>query len=394
MRTIKTFNSFLIGGFECADMINNRGHRVDLLAATFHDTKADEDYAMIAAEGITTVREGIRWSVVEATPFQYDFSEVVARMQAAKRHGIQVLWDICHFGYPDGLMPSHPQFADRFVGVCKGFATLYKSLHPSEPLIVTPVNEISFLSWLGGDVRGTVPFAINSGFDVKYFLCRAAIKGVEAMKAINPDTQIMMVEPLIRVHPKMGEEACGHVHAFNEGQFEAMDIVTGRKCPELGGRPEYLDLAGFNFYYNNQWEHGGPTIDWCKANRRACFSELLKDAHHRYGKPVVLSETGHFKEDRGKWMHQITEDCITAMQKGVDLRGICIYPVIDRPDWDEGHNIECGIWAYNEVTGERSADEGYLATVKECDEKLQRYFTHEKALLRAATQWMMEEEVA
>lgn len=394
MRSKKNVNSFLIGGFECADMINNRGNRVDLLKATFHDAKAGDDYAMLAAAGITTVREGIRWSVVETAPYQYDFTEVINRMEAAKKHGIQVLWDICHFGYPDGLMPSHPQFADRFVGMCKAFTELYHAVGNTHPLIVTPVNEISFISWLGGDARGTVPFAIHSGFDVKYFLCRTAIKGIEAIKSVDPSAQIMMVEPLIRVHPRTGEEPCEHILNFNEGQFQAMDIITGRMCPELGGKPEYMDFAGFNFYYNNQWEHCGPTLGWCKTQRRTCFSELLKDAYHRYNKPVVLSETGHFKEDRGKWMRQITEDCITAMQKGVDLCGICIYPVLDRPDWDAGHNIECGVWTYNEATGERSVNEDYLATVKNCHEMLQRYFAHEEALRLSVPHLMVEEKVA
>ncbi len=391
---MKTFNSFLIGGFECADMINNRGNRVDLLAATFHDTKADEDLATLAAAGITTVREGIRWSVVEKVPYQYDFTEVAARMEAAKRHGIQVLWDICHFGYADGLMPSHPQFEHRFVELCKAFTHLYHSVGNPHPLIVTPVNEISFISWLGGDARGTVPFAIRSGFDVKYFLCKAAIKGIEAIKAIDPSAKVMMVEPLIRVHAKQGEEPNADIIRFNEAQFEAMDMITGRMHPELGGKPEYMDFAGYNFYYNNQWEHGGPTIGWYKEHRRVCFSDLLKDAYLRYHKPVVLSETGHFKEDRGKWMDQITDDCITAMHKGVDLRGICIYPVLDRPDWDLGCLIPCGIWTYDEATGQRSVDEAYLATVKDCDERLRRHFAHEEMVRNSGPHLMIEERVA
>jgi beta-glucosidase/6-phospho-beta-glucosidase/beta-galactosidase len=376
---MKPFKTFFMGGYECADHINNRGHRVDLLAATGHDVKAEEDYQQLAAAGIHTVREGIRWSFVEKQPQVYDFSEVQNRMAAAQKWGIQQVWDICHFGYPDGLMPSHPQFANRFADLCKAFVKLYHQ-YSSHPLVITPINEISFLSWLGGDARGTIPFAINSGFDVKYFLCRAAIKGIEAIKEIDPSAQIMMVEPLIRVHPRTGQPVCENIKGFNEAQYQAMDIVTGRMCPELGGKPEYLDLAGFNYYYNNQWEHCGPTLGWCKVKRRTCFSDLLHDAFLRYGKPVVLSETGHFGEDRAKWMEQITEDCIKALQKGVDLKGLCLYPVLDRPDWDEGHNIDCGIWSYNEQH-ERLTDAAYLATVQQCHEQIAQYLagkTHPK----------------
>jgi hypothetical protein len=87
----------------------------------------------------------------------------------------------------------------------------------------------------------------------------------------------------------------------------------------------------------------------------------------------MLSETGHFGEDRAKWMEQITEDCIKAMERGVDLKGICIYPVLDRPDWDEGNYIPCGIWGYHPQTGARYADEDYLARVQKCHIILQQY---------------------
>jgi beta-glucosidase/6-phospho-beta-glucosidase/beta-galactosidase len=366
------FNSFFIGGYECADIVNNRGNRVDLLQDTFHDVQIHEDYRLLSAAGITTVREGIRWSVVEKQPWKYDFTEVKARIQAAQKWGIQQLWDVCHFGYPDGLVPGHPQFAARLAAVCEAFIKVYRS-YTADPLIITPINEISFMSWLGGDARGTIPFAINSGFDVKYFLCRAAIKAIEAIKQVEPAAKVLMVEPLIRVHPRPGEAVCDSIKGFNEAQFQAMDMVTGRMCPELGGKPEYMDLAGFNYYYNNQWEHCGPTLGWCTVKRRTCFSELLYDAYLRYKKPVMLSETGHFGEDRAKWMEQITEDCIKAMERGVDLKGICIYPVLDRPDWDEGNYIPCGIWGYHPQTGARFADEDYLTRVQKCHTKLQQY---------------------
>lgn len=374
---MKLFKTFFIGGYECADIVNNRGNRVHLLSQTQHDSRIDEDYRLLSAAGIDTVREGICWTTVEKKPHEFDFTEVKQRIEAAQRWGIQQLWDICHFGYPDGLMPGHPQFADRLAAACKAFTQLFRA-HTDDPLIITPVNEISFMSWLGGEARGTVPFAIKSGFDIKYFLCRAAIKSIEAIKSVDPVAQIMMVEPLIRVHPQRGQKTCDAITGFNEAQFQAMDMVTGRMCPELGGRPEYMDLAGFNFYYNNQWEHCGPVLGWCTKKRRTCFSELLKDAYERYRKPVVLSETGHFGEDRGKWIRRITADCIKAMNKGVDLRGICIYPVLDRPDWDTGAYIPCGIWGYD-ARGERITHTHYLHCVQKCHAAIRQYVEERSA---------------
>ena len=59
------FRSFWQAGFESACQINIRKERIDLLAATQHDVQADEDYARLADFGIRTVREGIRWPLVE-----------------------------------------------------------------------------------------------------------------------------------------------------------------------------------------------------------------------------------------------------------------------------------------------------------------------------------------
>lgn len=370
---MQLFKTFFIGGYECADMINKFGNRVDVLRLTGHDTHVLEDYQRLAAMGIKTVREGIRWSVVESSPGVYDFSEVKNRMEAAKQTGIQQLWDICHFGYPDGLIPTHPHFADRLSAICVAFTKLYR-YYTEDPLIITPINEMSFLSWLSGDARGTVPFAAGTGFDQKYHLCKAAIKAINGIKETDPAAQVMLVEPLIRIHPQEGQYTEESIVGFNEAQFQAMEMVTGRMCPELGGSAEHMDIAGFNFYYNNQWEHFGPVLGWCKQKRRESFTTLLHDAYRRYNLPVVLSETGHFGEDRSKWMNLITEDCIAAIQAGIPLKGICVYPVLDRPDWDFPENlIPCGIWSYNQ-RHERIVEPEYLATVQACQQRMTACF--------------------
>ena len=39
----------------------------------------------------------------------------------------------------------------------------------------------------------------------------------------------------------------------HEEQFQVADILSGRMCLELDGKLEYLDILGYNYYYNNQW---------------------------------------------------------------------------------------------------------------------------------------------
>jgi len=304
--------------------------------------------------GIEVVREGICWSAVEVSPNQFDFSEVKNRIVVAEELGIQIIWDLCHFGYPDGIYPTHPHFCDRFVALCEGFATFYKGV-TNQQLFVVPINEISFLSWHSGDVRGTVPFAVNSGWDIKYHLCKAAIQGIEVLKRIIPDCRIILVEPLIKIHPGY-EIDSKHIDNLNVHQFQAMDIVSGRMCPELGGSEEYLDILGFNYYWNSQWDHGIGPLLWPEIEvKRTGISALLEMAYLRYKRPLFLSETGHFGEGRALWMEEVTIECQKTLEKGIPLLGACIYPVIDRPDWDDMERYhDCGIWDLND-TKERVA---------------------------------------
>jgi beta-glucosidase/6-phospho-beta-glucosidase/beta-galactosidase len=348
---MSAFQSFFIGGYECADHINRSGARVNLLKETQHDVRVREDYRDLLTIGITTVREGICWSTVETAPYLFDFSEAQNRIQAAEEQGIQIIWDLCHFGYPDGIYPTHPHFHLRFIALCEAFALFHKSV-TTQQLFVVPINEISFLSWHSGDVRGTVPFAVNCGWDIKYHLCKAAILGISMLKNIDPNCRIVLVEPLIKIHPGY-ETNLEHIDNLNGHQFQAMDIIGGRMCPELGGKEEYLDILGFNYYWNSQWDHGIGSLPWPEEEfdvpRRTGIAGLLEMAYLRYRKPLFLSETGHFGVGRAPWMEEVTAECLKALSRGIPLLGACIYPVTDRPDWDDLTIYhDCGIWDLDE----------------------------------------------
>lgn len=363
-----------MGGFECADHINRSGVRVNLLSDTHHDTRVAEDYAALKAIGILTVREGIRWSFVERAPYDYDFEEVRNRIRAGLKAGITQCWDLCHFGYPDDMMPTHPLFPARFVALCQAFVQVFRQEAGSGvPLIITPINEISFLAWHSGDMRGTVPFLTGSGWDIKYHLCKAAIAGVRAIRALDPAAVIMHVEPLIHIHPHPEKEGWDEtlVAKLNEEQFQAMDMIMGQMCPELGGSPHYADIMGVNYYYTNQWEWGGAIIPWAPGDdaRLVPVHRLLEQVAERYGKPIVVSETGHFGAHRSNWIEMIMDEAITALEGGIDLRGLCIYPVTDRPDWDHLERcIPCGFLSYAE-DGSRTAHEASI-------EELRRRMAH------------------
>jgi beta-glucosidase/6-phospho-beta-glucosidase/beta-galactosidase len=349
------FKSFWMAGYECTDQLNHYGNRVDLINLTGHVMQIEEDYKLLRQFQIQTVREGIRWNMIEKVPYVYDFSTVELMIKAGNNQSIQQIWDICHFGYPDDLSPLHPHFERRFVAVCEAFVRFYRSKNADGLLIVTPINEVGFISWLGGDHASTTPYCRGMGWDVKYSLIRAYIQGINAMKAIDPKILIMSTEPIVSIVPPLNptDQEVLIAKEQHDHQYQALDMLTGKICPELGGHPEMIDYMGFNFYYNNQWVSNIYTyLPWANLEedpRWRGLSSLLLEAYHRYGKPIVLAETSHSGEHRPNWLELITKECVKTIEFGIPLMGICLYPIIDRPDWDHLHNWHhSGLWDADE----------------------------------------------
>ncbi|WP_392437965.1 beta-galactosidase [Cruoricaptor ignavus] len=329
-----------MAGFECTDQLNAFGHRVVLVQMSGHDRFLNLDYQNITSLGIGCVREGIRWTRAEPQPYKYEFSWAEEVMENADAHGIQVVWDICHFGFPDDLTPLHPMFARRFAHLCRAFVEFYRKKKPEGELVITPINEVSFLSWLGGDVRGTSPYCIGQGWEVKYHLMKAYIEGVEMMKDVDPGVRILSTEPLISILPASPESLESTMNAVrvNNEQFQVLEILSGNICPELRGKPEYLDIIGLNFYYDNQWVlETHEFIPWGEVPpdpRWKPLSRLTEEVFARYRRPVIISETSHPGEHRPNWLEMIGRECGKILEKNIPLYGCCIYPAIDRPDWD------------------------------------------------------------
>ena len=345
------FRSFWMGGFESACHINRFGTRLDMLQATQHDRFVAADYAALRSMRISTVRDTIRWHRVEAVPHQYDFSSVDPYVAAVKDAGVEVIWDLLHYGWPDGLDIYSPEFVTRFAAFAGATAQYLHDRLPG-PRSYTPVNEVSFFAWAAGEAGWFHPFSSHRGGDVKRQLVRAWIAAVDAVRAIEPDARIVSVEPVIHTVPPRGrEDDRGPSDAQNASQWEAWDMILGRSQPELGGHPRYVDVLGVNFYHDNQWEvPGGRKIHWHikpRDRRWVPFNQLIRGAYDRYQRPIIIGETSHVGSGRAEWIRELTDEVIVAVQAGLPLEGICLYPVMDRFEWnDPTHWHNSGLWDY------------------------------------------------
>src|SRR4029450_21398 len=55
-------------------------------------------------------------------------------------------------------------------------------------------------------------------------------------------------------------------------------------------------------------------------------------------------ETSGYQDQRGTWLRMTLEESLRALNSGIDLQGICLYPCVDIPDWNSGEWAKIGIF--------------------------------------------------
>lgn len=360
-----------MGGFECSSHRRPSGRRVDVIDATRHDHFAVADYARLCAAGLLTARDGLRWPLIERLPGTYDFASAVLQLEGSRAAGVEVIWDLLHYGVPDHIDVFAPEFPAHFAAFAAACTSFLMSGNTGPgPLWLCPVNEISFFAWGGGEVAYLPPFVRAEGDQLKRALVRAAIAGMDAVWAVAPDARFIHAEPLIEVsvHPERPHEEHDAREA-QDSQFEALDMLSGRVSPELGGHPRYLDVIGVNYYPYNQWHHHPdqqqhavlpPTSPLYRPLR-----DMLAEVAARYDRPILIAETGSEDEARAPWFEMVAREALAAREAGVPVHGVCLYPVVNHPGWDDDRHCYNGLWDYPDAVGNRAVYEPLAHAVSE-----------------------------
>lgn len=342
-----------MAGFECSTHRTATGRRLDVVAASGHDRWADQDYARLREAGFLAAREGLRWHLIEARPGRYDFSSAEAIRKAARAHGVQVIWDLCHYGWPDWLDVWKADFVRHFADLAAAF-TEWHDDGTGDPFVITPVNEISFLSWAAGEMGYFHPYGKGRGGELKRQLVRASIAASDAAWSVRLDTRVLITDPVVNVlpHPLRPQDAAA-AEAYRQAQFEAADMLAGLVQPELGGAPRYVDLVGLNYYHDNQWYFGSGRKLARDHPRYRPLHEMLAEWWDRYRRPLLLAETGIEDRARPDWLRWVGSQVDTALASGVPVLGICLYPILNHPGWLDDRHCHNGLWDYPDAAGGR-----------------------------------------
>ena len=85
--------------------------------------------------------------------------------------------------------------------------------------------------------------------------------------------------------------------------------------------------------------------------------ELLADVHARYGRPILR------RRDRGRGQRPrrlavlCRGEVRAALEAGLPVEGICLYPVLDYPGWDDDRHCAVGLLSNADGEGRRDLHE-------------------------------------
>jgi beta-glucosidase/6-phospho-beta-glucosidase/beta-galactosidase len=341
------FPTFFLSGFECSTFVWKDQGRRDLAAETRHREHAQEDYAFLRHLGIGVAREGAPWPLIHRGRGRYDFAPIEPLIEAMHAQHVLPIWDLCHYGYPDELDPFGADFAPRFADYAQAVAEHVIPRLP-EPHFFTPINEITFFAFAAGEWGWAAPFGRTrqERFDLRRRLCEADIAAVNAIRAVSSAARMVHIDPLVNVvapkdRPDLAAAAWRETY---DDTFLAWDMIAGHRHPELGGAPDILDIIGVNCYSFGQMEyreHGPHAALPPGDDRIVPLCELLLFAYERYRRPMIVGETSGLETGRAAWLRDVVQETLAAVDRGVDLHGVCLFPAVDMPDWHKG------IWVHN-----------------------------------------------
>lgn len=374
------FPTFFLSGFECSTFLwGDEKRRRNLVAETGHDRHAADDYRFLSRLGIAVAREGIPWPMVDRDG-SYDFSSIDPFIAAMNEAKVIPIWDLCHYGYPDDLDPFSDAFVDRFARYCRAAAE-YVVRRVRGPHFFTPINEITFFSYCAGEWGWAAPFHCDreDRMRLRLALCRAAIAGVKAIREVDAQARMVHVDPLVRVvaprdRPDQAEAARNETEVDT---FLAWDIICGRKHPEFGGAPDVLDIVGANTYSFGQMEYRehGPHAPLPPGDDRiAPLCDMLETVWKRYRRPMIIGETSGLGHGRTSWLNDVMQESLAAVERGIDLQAICLFPAVDMPDWHSGEWVHNGICDVAPDNGDlkRVPDQEYIDELRRWQKELNR----------------------
>ena len=128
----------------------------------------------------------------------------------------------------------------------------------------------------------------------------------------------------------------------------------------MDGHPRYLDVMGVSFYHSDQREFPDQPPEVGGHASRSTLGTVPLTAG-RGVRPLstaaFVGETGYLGVGRAAWLREISAELWDAYGQGIPLEGVCLFPVVDRSDWnDTNHWHNSGLWDPTRLPDERCSE--------------------------------------
>ena len=66
---------------------------------------------------------------------------------------------------------------------------------------------------------------------------------------------------------------------------------------------------------------------------------------------MLITETGAENCGRADWFAYVATEVRAALSLSVPVGGICLYPILNHPGWDDDRHCQNGLWDYADRDG-------------------------------------------
>jgi beta-glucosidase/6-phospho-beta-glucosidase/beta-galactosidase len=339
-------------GIECSYPtveIDGQTRRIDQLEKAGHYKRWREDLELTRELGIRYLRYGPPYYRIHQGPGRFDWSFTDEVLPEMKRLNIVPIMDLCHFGVPDWIGGfQNPEFPQHFAEYARAFARRYPWVW-----CYTPINEMyitaefsGYHGWWNERLKGHTNFVLS----LKQ-ICRATVLSMLAIIKERREALFILAESSEFVHTR-DPALSARAEFFNERRFLSLDLICGRRVN--AGLYSYLldnrmteDEFAF-FLEQDLREHIIMGDDYYSSNEHVLVDEdrredtakslgyyvLAHQYYHRYGLPVMQTETHAPHPDGEDWLWTTWSNIQQLRRDGVPICGMTWYSLTDQLDWD------------------------------------------------------------
>lgn len=338
----------------------------------------EKDFDIAKELGHNAHRFSIEWARIEPEEGKFDFEEIEHYrevLKALRARDIEPFITLWHFTLPlwfsetggferkdaPVIFARYCAFVAKELGVeCQYFSTMNEpnvfgsngwlrgSWPPFKRFSATDLVSItnSGRTFESKADKGVKPFFLY--MRVMKNLANAHNKAYEAIKDVQPDSDVSVVKHVIYFHANWNPFNMLKAWVAN---YTWTHIFMKRTC-------HHCDSVGLNYYFHKKFGdtqvYEKTDMDW-DIYPQGIYGSLKM--LHKYKKPIFISEAG-LADKADKYRGQYITDQIAAahraIQDGIDLRGHMYWSLFDNYEWALGVDKKFGLVEINYETLERT----------------------------------------